>query len=461
MATTGFWPVKGRLKDVIIYAENPDKTIDRSYVDEDLFQALQYAQNDQKTDQKMYVTALNCPLESACEAMMETKRRFGKLGGNVAYHGYQSFRPGEVTPEICHEIGIETAHRMWPDYEVVVTTHLNTDSTHNHFVLNSVSCKTGKKFHNKIRDHIRLREISDELCFDYGLSFLHKARFYQTEKNAYWAARDGKPTHRQILKQDVEECLAYVYRMEDFLRRLQSMGYEIVRDDSYEHISVKAPGWGRAIRLDNIGYPVDRIQKLLADHWSDNRFLAIYNSHLPPKHRPLPLLSLERRVNYDITHARSAGVVLIDLVFYLVIRLLGLMQNEAARQQNIRPLSPAMRMELAKLDQLIEEQKLLVDHGIQTIQELSGFREDTTKRIKALEASRQRCRNQLRRPKSEEVTVRYKQEITKLTDQLRPLRRQLAAANRIESRCEHLLDLLEAEHDLERKALQRERARER
>ena len=461
MATTGFWPVKGRLRDVIIYAENPDKTIDRSYVDEDLYQALQYAQNDSKTDQRMYVTALNCPLESACEAMMETKRRFGKLGGNVAYHGYQSFPPGEVSPEICHEIGVETAHRMWPDYEVVVTTHLNTDSLHNHFVLNSVSCKTGEKFHNKIRDHIRLREISDELCYDYGLSFPHQAKFYQSEKNAYWAARDGKPTHRQILKQDVEECLAYVFDMDDFLRRLRRMGYEIVRDGSYAHISVKAPDWGRAIRLDSIGYPLDRIRRVLDDHRSDVRFLAVYNSHLVPKRRPLPLLSLEKQLEYNITHARETGIVLLNVVFYLVLRLLGLSQNEEARRQNIQALSPSMRMELANLDQLIEEQKLLVDHGIQTVPELTGFQESTVEQIKALEASRRHCRNQLRRPKSEEVTAQYKQEIASLTDQLRPLRRQLAAANRIESRWEHLLDLLEKEHALEQKELRRERGYER
>ena len=99
MATTGFWPVKGRLKDVIDYAENPDKTINRKYLDEDLYRTLKYAANAEKTDQRMYVTALNCPLETACQSMMETKRRFGKLKGNVAYHGYQSFRPGELTPD--------------------------------------------------------------------------------------------------------------------------------------------------------------------------------------------------------------------------------------------------------------------------------------------------------------------------------------------------------------------------
>ena len=90
---------------------------------------------------------------------MATKRRFGKLGGSVAYHGYQSFAEGEVTPE-AHRIGLATAKRMWgKDYEVVVTTHLNTENIHNHFVVNSVSFRTGRKFENHISDH-----FASELC---------------------------------------------------------------------------------------------------------------------------------------------------------------------------------------------------------------------------------------------------------------------------------------------------------
>ena len=91
MATTGFWPVKNRLKEVIDYARNPDKTTDKKFLDEDLYAALRYVENDKKTDQTMYVSGINCPKQRAYQYMMATKRRYGKLGGNVAYHGYQSF----------------------------------------------------------------------------------------------------------------------------------------------------------------------------------------------------------------------------------------------------------------------------------------------------------------------------------------------------------------------------------
>lgn len=135
MATTGFWPVKNRLKEVIEYTRNPDKTTDKKFLDEDLYAALRYVEDDKKTDQTIYVSGINCPKQRAYEYMMATKRRYGKLGGNVAYHGYQSFVSGEVTPEEAHQIGLETARRMWgKDYEIVVTTHLNTDNLHNHIV---------------------------------------------------------------------------------------------------------------------------------------------------------------------------------------------------------------------------------------------------------------------------------------------------------------------------------------
>lgn len=460
MATTGFWPVKGRLKDVIDYAENPDKTIDRKYLDEDLFRTLEYAANAEKTDQRMYVTALNCPPETACQSMMETKRRFGKLKGNVAYHGYQSFRPGELTPETCHEIGIETARRMWPDYEVVVTTHLNTDSLHNHFIVNSVSFKTGEKFQNKIQDHVRLREVSDALCLDHELSVLGKSRLYQTDKDAYWVRKAGKLTHRDILKQDVEECLAYVYKTDELLQRLRQKGYIVVHDADYKHISVRAPDWSRAVRLDSIGYPMSKIQSVLRDHWDDNNFHRVYESHYPSQRRYQPLLTLEKKLDYDIRHARDTGTVLVDLVFYMVLMLLGLAQNENAKRQNAQPMSPSMRMELAKLDQIIEEQKLLTGKGIHSVQELSLFQTETEEKIKGLEAERQRCRNQLRRPKPPELMEEYKQKIAAATEEMKPLRKELAVAKRTEKRLEHLLGLLEEEHNLESGELQKEHRQE-
>ena len=313
---------------------------------------------------------------------------------------------------------------------------------------------------SKDAEAYNLQVLSDALCQDYELSVLGKSKLYQTEKDAYWVHKAGKLTHRDILKQDVEECLAYVYKTDELMLRLRQKGYIVVRDDDYKHISVRAPDWSRAVRLDSIGYPMSKIQSVLRDHWDDGHFYAVYNSHLPSKRKTFPLLTLERQLDYSITHARQTGTVLLDLVFYLVLRLLGLTQDEEARRQNAQPLSPSMRMELAKLDQIIEEQKLLTGKGIHKVQELSLFQTETEEKIKGLEAERQHCRNQLRRPKTPDLTEAYKQKIAAATEEMKPLRKELAVAKRIENRWEHLLGLLEEEHDLETGDLQKNRQQE-
>ena len=134
MATTGFWPVKNRLKEVIDYARNPDKTIERKYLDDDLYATLEYAANADKTDETIYVSGINCSKFRAYEEMTAVKRRFGERGKVVAYHGYQSFRAGEVTAEEAHEIGLRTARQMWGDrHQVVVATHFNTGTYQDEF----------------------------------------------------------------------------------------------------------------------------------------------------------------------------------------------------------------------------------------------------------------------------------------------------------------------------------------
>lgn len=105
MATTGFWPVKGWLKDILDYAENPEKTTDLSTT-------LEYAANPDKTDKLMYVSGVNCSQATAYQDMVAVKRHFGERGKNVAYHGFQSFAEGEITPQEAHEIGVETARQM-------------------------------------------------------------------------------------------------------------------------------------------------------------------------------------------------------------------------------------------------------------------------------------------------------------------------------------------------------------
>ena len=458
MATTGFWPVKGSLKVVIDYADNPDKTTNPKYLDDDLARVLEYAGNDEKTDRRLFISGVNCSADRACEEMRAIQKRFGMRGTNVAYHGYQSFRPGEVTPEEAHRIGIETARRMWGDrYQVVVTTHLNTDSVHNHMVVNAVSFRDGKKFQNHVSDHHRLREISDAVCREHELSVLEGSDFYGGKKGAYWVHKQGGMTHRDMLKQDIEDSLKYAMNFEGMVKQLRAKGY--IYD--YRRGSVKAPGWERAIRLDRLGYTREVIRERTNRNLDDPAARYGWNTHLPYRPKRFPLLELERQLEFTIEHSRDTATVLIDTLFLILLTLLQLTRDEREERQSSRPLSPTVRMELARFDRTHAQYMLLRENDIHTAEELGAFMRKRQGEITVLEKERQSCRNWLRRPKDPQVERDLKERIHSISEQLKPLRKDLADAGRIDDSWRRYYELLQSEHDLEAQAHTRERSMER
>ena len=174
MATTSIWSVKGWLGKLLIYAENPEKTLNPNfYPRKDLSEqerqglddVIDYAVQQGKTTKidtddenvsviQRFVSGVNCSASTARDEMIAVKRRFGKENGVVAYHGYQSFAPGEVNPQTAHEIGLKLAQKLWGNgYQVIVATHLDQEShIHNHFVVNTVSFKDGKRYHRTEKD---------------------------------------------------------------------------------------------------------------------------------------------------------------------------------------------------------------------------------------------------------------------------------------------------------------------
>ncbi|MCH5170447.1 MAG: relaxase/mobilization nuclease domain-containing protein [Oscillospiraceae bacterium] len=443
MASTGFWPVKSRLKEIIDYAENPDKTTDKKFLDDDLWAAIRYVENDDKTDQTMYVSGINCPKQRAYQCMMATKRRYGKLGGNVAYHGYQSFQTGEVTPEEAHKIGVETARRMWGDnYEIVVTTHLNTDNLHNHFVINSVSFKTGRKFENHIRDHVELRQISDAVCREHGKSVIPFTHFYGNKK-AYWIRNSGNLAHRDMLRRDVDEALSKCTNFKAFEYYMKSLGYRFERDFRYEHPSVIADGWKRAVRITSLGEKYSREAmrgKLVANQRLPELYVLI-----TPKWKRAPLLSFE----YQLRKAQQKDTV--KLLFELFIEILKLCTGSNIQQADNRPLSPMMRAEVQKLDKYIEEYKLLCDHHIESPKELLSLQENLSAQIAALERERYALRLKLRRVKKPEEDAALKEQCKEITKKITPLRNELKVALRIEEHIPRMKELLDDERQIEMK----------
>lgn len=251
MATTSIWKVKGRVDKVIRYAENPEKTSFES-PDRDfpggLEDAIGYAAQPSKTDGRRLVSGLGCLPETAAEEMRATKRQYGKTGGIVAFHGYQSFAPGETDPQTAHEMGVALAAELWADrFEVVVATHVDREHLHNHFVINSVSYADGRRFHRDASCYRRMREASDRLCAERGLSVIEGGAPGAARHYSEWAdERAGKPTWRSLVKADVDDAVAHAATERQFWANLAALGYEVKRG---KDISVRPPGKERFVRL--------------------------------------------------------------------------------------------------------------------------------------------------------------------------------------------------------------------
>lgn len=157
--------------------------------------------------------AIGCTIDQAYQDMVATKKRFHKTDKVQGFHLVQSFAEGEVSPELAHLIGVELAERLLRgQFEVVITTHLNTSHFHNHLVWNSVSMEDGHKYHsNEQSYYMEVRKISDELCRKYGLSVIQTNQKKGIHYVQWKAEKEGKPTWRTAIRSDIRETVKASY----------------------------------------------------------------------------------------------------------------------------------------------------------------------------------------------------------------------------------------------------------
>lgn len=219
MAVTSIWRVHGSVGKVLDYVENAEKTTAVSTGDGDLSDVIDYAIQQRKTSQtqvrdgeevvQRFVSGINCNPRTAKMEMQKIKKFYGKEDGVIAYHGYQSFAPGEATPELAHEIGVKLAQRLWGDrYQVLVATHLDrANHLHSHFVINTVSFVDGIKYHRTKQDYKEMQRASDALCKEYGLSVIRNPKGRGKTYSEWAAEKDGKPTLRGIIRSDIDRAV--------------------------------------------------------------------------------------------------------------------------------------------------------------------------------------------------------------------------------------------------------------
>ena len=413
-----------------------------------MYSALSYAENDDKTDKQMFVAGINCSKQNAYAEMVSVQKRFGMKGKVVAYHGIQSFKPGEVTPLEAFEIGKETARRMWGDeYQVLVTVHLNTQSTHCHFIVNPCSFKNGKKFKNKIGDHLELRKVSDEVCREYGKLVLENSNFYSKgRKKEYWVQKSGQMTHRDMIKEDVEYALQFSESTDDVYRYLKSIGYTI--NDDRKHLTIMAVGWQRPVRMDTLGFTREYLNRRLNENYNDPDISYFKRRYPPYKPKAFPLLYEMEELEFTIEHSHDIGKIYVALLFLVIIRTFELLHE--IKEEML--LSVQLRHEERDLKQYIIDYHFMRNNDIETLEDLYNGIESTKTEIAKLERQRSDIDNKRRRAKTPGDINIYKEKRKEITKQITPLRKRLKQAKKIWDKSPHLLELVKQEHSLEMQA---------
>ena len=446
MAVTSLWAVRGSPRDILSYVMNPEKTANPDFA---LCKVLNYAENEAKTEKKYYVTGINCTPDFACERMTATKEHYGKTGGIVCYHGYQSFLPGEVTPEQCHAIGVETARQMWGDrFEVIVTTHLiGSSALHNHFVVNSVSFSDGRKYRCQKGTHLELRKVSDRICRDNNLSVIENPLPKKQPRGEWMAERDGCVTHSSILRKDVDRAVRNSKSFTEFIYALENYGYVVTRDSSYSHPSLIIDRWDKPLRLDYLGerYTTDAIEERIRTTPHSH---VIYDPPLPKKR---PMSELERIYSKDT-------VSLLELMFIILFTLLGYdLSNPKMHQPDYtseyRALSPALRMECIHLEHYTREVRLMESNDLHTEEDVQQFHEEREMELAVLLFERNQLDNARRRMTDPEEKERNSRERHEITQRMIKVRRERNLAGDILRDCEKLKELLRIEWETEKRLI--------
>ncbi len=436
MAVTSLWPIKNHLRYVIDYACNPEKTTEKSRNEQAALhtvgKVLDYAAEDLKTESRAYVTGLHCREAQAAEQFMNTKRLWNKTGGRVCYHGYQSFRAEEVTAETAHAIGVKLAEELWGErFEVLVATHCNTGHYHNHFVINSVSFDDGKKFYNRREDYQAMRDASDRLCREYGLSVIERPQNGHKAYAEWRAEQAGQPTIRSLIRDDIDRAIDVSLTERKFYKTLREMGYEVEflseKGTELKYPKLKPPGAK--------GY--FRFHKLDENYTPEAIWERIWNNQF----RDLPFPQKSREEAWKarleaVGKLNASGKVGLNRLFWEYRAELEILKEFPGYFRRV-PIS--LWEDLLQLERFNHQTELLARTKIEKTSELRAYRYDTEKKVEDLEQKQRELRNAIKRADRREdtsVAAELRQQLAGVNKELKKLRYEVQLCKQIEERSE-------------------------
>lgn len=443
MAVTKIWDIHGRVDKVIAYAINLEKTENADYEElanlHCINDVIKYAADDMKTEEKYFVTGINCDVDTAAEQFKTVKEKYGKTGGIVAFHGYQSFGKGETDAQTAHEIGVKLAERLWGDrFEVIVATHCNTGCFHNHFVINSVSWKDGKRYYDQNKTYSRMRTESDRLCEEYGLSVIYEPKMGHIPYNAWKAEQEGKLTKFDLYRRDVDAAILGSVTIREFVKRMAAMNYEVVLQGKYARF--REVGREKFHRLYKLGenYTLDAIEDRIARNYRGES--PFDNAEVEaPEYEPQDGQAYKKDIHLLYVHYNF------ELSFFL------------SHPYALKRVHPALREDAKNMERISKQTVFLAKTKIKTTEDLETYKAESEAEMHTLSEKRQTLKNQLKREirAGDDVAVdKTKAELSALSMRMKELRGEVGLCDGIAARSSSMTECISymvKERETERK----------
>lgn len=451
MATTSLWKVESRIDHVVDYATDKDKTKNKYYNQFNNFSSvrdlLSYATNPDKTEKQFFTTGINCKVENAVKQMELVKTLYGKEDGILAFHGYQSFVEGEVTPEVAHEIGVRLAEEMWGDrFQVVVSTHLNTDHIHNHFVVNSVSFKDGLKYYSNHTNTAILRRTSDELCEEYGISVLEEKTCKSgINYNNFYQKSLKNSDYYKFAKEDIDYAIKHSYTSKDFHRILNSMGY------SYYYRADKL-----SIRKEPLKRNI-RVERAFGEEYSEENIRRrILQNEFIPEEKTYPYKI--SKVNYFGTKSifkkkyKPKGIV--ALYYYYRYLLCYHKKNNIPHK-----LTEEMRKDIAKMDHYSELARFLCKYKLEIAQNVDDLKYKKLQEKQEILNTRNRLYYKRGNTENESEKDQITRQIIQVTDELKKVKKEIKMCDEVVDNAVKMKEQIKQMEEKEQEKVQKKKTR--
>ena len=419
MATTKIWNVKAHVSKLLAYVANKNKTtmeIENGFDDEEMRLAaemLGLSPDHFATEEKEFVTGINCTSENANEVMLTLLE--GTSHSEIqAYHGIRSFKPGEVTPDVAHAIGVQLANQLWgEDFPIIVATHIDRGHVHNHFCI-SASGFSGRRYHDCNATYKLMRDTSDRLCREYGLSVIENPKQQSSKHIAeVHAKKKGIPTMRDQIRADIDAVAKQEFTIKNFYNRMRSLGYTFEHRGQY--LRIKPYGYNKFFRLDKLGagYTEEDIDARIRNNARAHQWTPIKYYEPTLREKPRGLYALYLHYCYFL------GVI-----------------------PKVIPKNPeayaAIKEDVHRARMYSEQVKFLGKYCLDTkddlIQHALGIREQMSSLCK----ERQKLRNKLRWMKDPTEMQPIREQIFAISDKLKPLRKEYGMCKDIYDRSDDI-----------------------